>query len=482
MDQAMNRDSPPLHIRRNVSSHHLQPYHYISQHADEDMSSDPSPSRPPGGSPATFVNKLYSMVEDEKNRKLISWSGVDIFCVHNPTEFSRTILPQYFKHNNWQSFVRQLNMYGFHKVNDVFHSNPNTENTWEFKHPKFQRGRPDMLRFIRRKTRSSSPLYRHPSTGTTMPNINPSKSFSNAGSESAESAEEQVLRQMADLKSELTAAVWKCDRLWTENTAIQTMYSKQQQILTATLKLLEEVSKASGLMKFVDEAKLLQQELVQMETQLPSGALRPLASSAHERRATASPETSIARAPASHALIGNQHRSSDQESPFFLTRHSAFSYTPDKSPRPSITSEWSAPPALPTPHPQPLVLRYVSPEPVDAMSNGATNYSYTTGSKPIDNLPTPMSSLDPSPPNFALPSTSVSSPEIPAGGNNSLSLGRNSHLLNPTSSPDGLHQPPSHPHPASMPPEVTTSAVFGESQASRGKEPGLLQKHRRTSF
>ncbi|KAI8349219.1 HSF-type DNA-binding-domain-containing protein [Choanephora cucurbitarum] len=103
---------------------------------------------------AAFVNKLYKMLEDPESSKLISWSAVgDLFSVSNPTTFSKTVLPQYFKHNNWQSFVRQLNMYGFHKVNDLIHSNLTNENqTWEFKHPNFRRGGVDDLQNIKRKS------------------------------------------------------------------------------------------------------------------------------------------------------------------------------------------------------------------------------------------------------------------------------------------------------------------------------------------
>lgn len=109
------------------------------------------------------------MLEDPQTSDLISWSSHgDLFSVSNPTLFSKCVLPQYFKHNNWQSFVRQLNskyemeqikswsfalVYGFHKVNDLIHSNLTNENqTWEFKHPNFRRGAVGDLQHIKRKS------------------------------------------------------------------------------------------------------------------------------------------------------------------------------------------------------------------------------------------------------------------------------------------------------------------------------------------
>lgn len=50
------------------------------------------------------------MVEDESIQNLICWSGTDDqFTVFNKNDFSKTVLPRYFKHGNWASFVRQLN-------------------------------------------------------------------------------------------------------------------------------------------------------------------------------------------------------------------------------------------------------------------------------------------------------------------------------------------------------------------------------------
>lgn len=110
----------------------------------------------------SFVAKLYSMLEDDATGNMITWgpSG-DVFSVANPSEFSRVILPSWFKHANWQSFVRQLNMYGFHKVNHTFGGTPNEEvQIWEFKHPSFRRGAIHLLSEIKRKA------SRHKRTGS----------------------------------------------------------------------------------------------------------------------------------------------------------------------------------------------------------------------------------------------------------------------------------------------------------------------------
>ncbi|WRT70306.1 uncharacterized protein IL334_007304 [Kwoniella shivajii] len=69
---------------------------------------------PPQKTQAAFVGKLYSMLEDEEIVKtgLIFWSAEGAtFTCPNPQDFSKAVLPKFFKHNNWQSFVRQLNMY-----------------------------------------------------------------------------------------------------------------------------------------------------------------------------------------------------------------------------------------------------------------------------------------------------------------------------------------------------------------------------------
>ncbi len=62
--------------------------------------------------PAPFLTKTYYLVDDPATDDIVSW-GEDntTFVVWRPPEFARDLLPNYFKHNNFSSFVRQLNTY-----------------------------------------------------------------------------------------------------------------------------------------------------------------------------------------------------------------------------------------------------------------------------------------------------------------------------------------------------------------------------------
>ncbi|OMO96500.1 Heat shock factor (HSF)-type, DNA-binding protein [Corchorus olitorius] len=65
-----------------------------------------------GNTVPPFLSKTYDMVDDPSTNSVVSWSsGNNSFVVWKVPEFARDLLPKYFKHNNFSSFVRQLNTY-----------------------------------------------------------------------------------------------------------------------------------------------------------------------------------------------------------------------------------------------------------------------------------------------------------------------------------------------------------------------------------
>jgi hypothetical protein len=103
-----------------------------------------------------------------EHQERIQWlpSG-QAFYIPYPEKFSNTVLPKYFKHGNFASFNRQLNIYGFRKLsldgrrsNSVAHFDhhlkgidfPKTPDGVAFAHPMFRKGGWNELAAIKRRT------------------------------------------------------------------------------------------------------------------------------------------------------------------------------------------------------------------------------------------------------------------------------------------------------------------------------------------
>lgn len=97
-----------------------------------------------------FLSKTFEIFSMPEFANICGWNASgDTIIVSQLEAFVAMVLPRFFKHRNFPSFVRQLNLYGFHKT--VLDSK-----RLEFQHPYFKRDRPDLLHHIKRKVSSSS--------------------------------------------------------------------------------------------------------------------------------------------------------------------------------------------------------------------------------------------------------------------------------------------------------------------------------------
>lgn len=94
---------------------------------------------------ANFIQKSFEILENKEYESIIHWmaNGRE-FAIKEIDEFQDHILPKFFRHRNINSFIRQLNMYGFHKSRKDPSKNI-------FSHPFFLRGQPQLLHLVKRK-------------------------------------------------------------------------------------------------------------------------------------------------------------------------------------------------------------------------------------------------------------------------------------------------------------------------------------------
>jgi len=99
--------------------------------------------------PDTFPAKAYLMIDNcsVEHPNVASWTADGTaFVVKDTAQLATDHLPRYFKHSNFQSFVRQLNIYGFRKDTAI----PPGSREDVFRHDYFRQGREDLLESIKR--------------------------------------------------------------------------------------------------------------------------------------------------------------------------------------------------------------------------------------------------------------------------------------------------------------------------------------------
>ena len=61
-----------------------------------------------------FPLKLHTILESDEHPSIISWClNVDSFIIYDIKKFQNEVIPKYFKSLKWETFLKQLNLYGF---------------------------------------------------------------------------------------------------------------------------------------------------------------------------------------------------------------------------------------------------------------------------------------------------------------------------------------------------------------------------------
>ncbi|KAF9082639.1 stress-responsive transcription factor hsf1 [Mortierella sp. AD031] len=212
----------------------------------------------------TFLTKLYNMVGNPASNDLIRWSDDgDSFIVTDQVRFAKEVLPKFFKHNLFTSFVRQLNMYDFHKVphlqQGVLMPDSDSEHC-EFSNPHFQRDQPDLLHLVARKKASSAANNAKGGQDDLMSSISNSDSVSEgrstgrggrggAGTKDALTLDlghivqevNAIKRHQVAISTDLRNIERDHQSLWQESIAARERHQRQQETIDKILRFLASV-------------------------------------------------------------------------------------------------------------------------------------------------------------------------------------------------------------------------------------------------
>ncbi|KAG8726009.1 stress-responsive transcription factor hsf1, partial [Ceratobasidium sp. 423] len=241
---------PPTKITRSLPELHGNMASSTDQLALTKANRAPTVSTSTRQAVPAFLNKLYNMVSNPETDELVRWSDEgDSFYIPSHERLSKELLPRFFKHGNFSSFVRQLNMYGFHKVphlqQGVLQNSTETE-LWQFQNPHFQRGQPDLLCLITRKKTggnadgASVEDIQH-SNHVVGPSASANQSSGPLDMTVLTSSLAAIKKHQTSLSAELKSLQESNQHLWNEALAARDRHKKHQDTINKILKFLASV-------------------------------------------------------------------------------------------------------------------------------------------------------------------------------------------------------------------------------------------------
>lgn len=119
------------------------PYFYYVDYSTEPDKDPLTPLTPPGRVP-NFPSKMHAMLAREDLKGIICWLPHGrAWKVNDSKEFEKKVLPIYFEHAKYSSFIRQANGWGFRRITTGHDRNA-------YYHPRFLRGLPHLCKDMKR--------------------------------------------------------------------------------------------------------------------------------------------------------------------------------------------------------------------------------------------------------------------------------------------------------------------------------------------
>uniref|UniRef100_A0A1I7TU59 HSF_DOMAIN domain-containing protein n=1 Tax=Caenorhabditis tropicalis TaxID=1561998 RepID=A0A1I7TU59_9PELO len=197
-----------------------------------------------------FLIKLWNIVDDAHLQPIVHWdeSGAS-FHIADPYSFCRNVLPHFFKHNNLNSLIRQLNMYGFRKMTPLSQGGltrtESDQDHLEFSHPCFVQGRPELLTQIKRK-QSAKTVEEKQVSEQTQQNLDIVMSEMRSIRDKAKNMEDKMNKLTKENRE-----------MWNQMGAMRQQHARQQQYFKKLLHFLVSVMQP-GLSKRVAKRGVLE--------------------------------------------------------------------------------------------------------------------------------------------------------------------------------------------------------------------------------